>query len=207
MQSACPSKPTQQLTGSPATTSIRLFVTRAALSGFALPMDCRALMVIPSPILAPIKGYHTAKSWISWRLETAHIGCNKGRPRSIQPKITAGASGDLRKIEFRFESPVVEDDTKISSDVRREVFLIFKEAVNNIIRHSECTLAEISLRSESGLALLRVSDDGRGFDVDRADWGQGLASIRKRAANVGAELVLVSSPGHGATILVKAPLK
>jgi ligand-binding sensor domain-containing protein/two-component sensor histidine kinase len=112
-----------------------------------------------------------------------------------------------RGIEFRFESPVVEDDTKISSDVRREVFLIFKEAVNNIIRHSECTLAEISLRSESGLALLRVSDNGRGFDVDRADWGQGLASMRKRAANVGAELVLVSSPGHGATILVKAPLK
>jgi ligand-binding sensor domain-containing protein/two-component sensor histidine kinase len=112
-----------------------------------------------------------------------------------------------RGIEFRFESPVGDDDTRIDSDMRREVFLIFKEAMNNIVRHSESNLAEISLRSENGSAVLKISDNGRGFDLDRADCGQGLASMRKRAKNIGAELVLHSSPGRGLTILVKAPLK
>ncbi|HKA17576.1 MAG TPA: two-component regulator propeller domain-containing protein [Blastocatellia bacterium] len=131
-----------------------------------------------------------------------HLSDLTGRMRRFANE-TLGARG----IQFRFESPGFDDDTKIASDVRRELFLIFKEAMNNIARHSECRLAEISLRSEGGQAYLKVSDDGRGFDVDHAECGQGLASIRKRANNIGAELLLVSSPGQGATILVKAPLK
>jgi ligand-binding sensor domain-containing protein/two-component sensor histidine kinase len=112
-----------------------------------------------------------------------------------------------RGIEFRFESPSFEQNTKIGADVRREVFLIFKEGVNNIARHSHCTLADISLDSDGGLMLLKMSDNGTGFDVDCADWGQGLDSIRKRAEKVGAELNLISTPGHGAMLLVRAPLK
>jgi signal transduction histidine kinase len=55
--------------------------------------------------------------------------------------------------------------------------------------------------------LLKMSDNGTGFDVDCADWGQGLSSMRKRAEKVGAELNLISTPGHGAMLLVRAPLK
>src|SRR4029434_10696062 len=83
-----------------------------------------------------------------------------------------------RGIEFRFESPSFEQNTKIGADVRREVVLIFKEGVNNIARDSQCTLADISLDSDGGLMLLKMSDNGTGFDVDCADWGQGLDSIR-----------------------------
>jgi len=131
-----------------------------------------------------------------------HLSDLTGRMRRFANE-TLGPRG----IGFRFESPDFDDDTKIGSDARRELFLIFKEAVNNIARHSECRFAEISLRTEGGQAFLKVRDDGRGFNVDRADCGQGLASIRKRANNIGAELLLVSRPGQGATILVKAPLK
>jgi signal transduction histidine kinase len=112
-----------------------------------------------------------------------------------------------RGIEFRFESPCDADDTRIGADVRREVFLIFKEAVNNLARHSECSFASFSLQSQSGTALLKVSDNGKGFVVEEANWGQGLASMRKRAEKIGAELFLTSSPGAGTTLIVKAPLK
>jgi ligand-binding sensor domain-containing protein/signal transduction histidine kinase len=112
-----------------------------------------------------------------------------------------------RGIDFRFESPGAEDDTRIGADVRREVFLIFKEAVNNLARHSKCSAASFSLESHSGMALLKISDNGKGFDVEAADWGQGLASMRKRAAKIGAELIVISSPGAGATLILKVPLR
>jgi signal transduction histidine kinase len=112
-----------------------------------------------------------------------------------------------RGIEFRFESPGAEDDTRIGADVRREVFLIFKEAVNNLVRHSRCSFASFSFESNSGIALLKITDNGRGFDVEEADWGQGLASMRKRAARIGAELIVISSPGAGATLILKVPLR
>ncbi len=112
-----------------------------------------------------------------------------------------------RGIEFRFESPIAEDDTKIGADLRREFFLIFKEGVNNIARHSRCTLADLRLQSESGLVMLKISDNGTGFDVSHADFGQGLTSMKKRAEKVGAELKLISSPGHGTTLIVKAALR
>src|SRR5262249_48593758 len=83
-----------------------------------------------------------------------------------------------RGIEFRFDSPGLDDDTKVSADVRREVFLIFKEGVNNIARHSHCAFADFTIKSEGGMALLKMSDNGVGFEVAGADWGQGLASMR-----------------------------
>ncbi|HMB29282.1 MAG TPA: two-component regulator propeller domain-containing protein, partial [Blastocatellia bacterium] len=112
-----------------------------------------------------------------------------------------------RGIEFRFDSPGLEHDIKVSAEVRREVFLIFKEGVNNIARHSHCAFADFKIEREGGMVMLKMSDDGVGFEAPNADWGQGLDSMRKRAEKVGAELSLISSPGHGATLTVKAPLK
>jgi len=112
-----------------------------------------------------------------------------------------------RGIEFRFDSPGLDHDIKVSADMRREVFLIFKEGVNNIARHSQCAFADFMIESEGGMLLLKMSDNGVGFEAPNADWGQGLDSMRKRAEKVGAELSLISSPGHGATLIVKAPLK
>lgn len=112
-----------------------------------------------------------------------------------------------RGIQFRFDAPALERDMRIGADLRREIFLIFKEAVNNIARHSQCTLADFSLQCEGGIAILKVSDNGRGFDASLADWGQGLASMRQRAEKVSADLRLISSPGLGATVIVKAALR
>ena len=55
--------------------------------------------------------------------------------------------------------------------------------------------------------LLKMSDNGKGFDINFADAGQGLESMRRRAEKIGAELILISTPGQGASILLKAPLK
>jgi signal transduction histidine kinase len=84
--------------------------------------------------------------------------------------------------------------------------LIFKEAVNNIARHSGCTEAEIDLRIEAGWLALRLADNGPGFDPAKLSEGQGLASMRARAEGLTGELQIISNDGGGTTVLLKVPL-
>jgi len=99
----------------------------------------------------------------------------------------ASDSFTARDIQFHFDAPSPEQNIKISAEVRREVFLIFKEAVNNIARHSGCKTAEVVLQIDRGVLTLKLSDDGIGFDVARGDHGQGLTSMRLRAEKLRGE--------------------
>ncbi len=112
-----------------------------------------------------------------------------------------------RNIAFHFRAPESEQDLKLSADMRREVFLIFKESVNNLARHSGATEAEIELRIDRRWLTLEIRDNGRGFDADagRGD-GNGLMSMRERARRLGGELQIASSPGQGAAISLRAPI-
>ncbi|HEX6463296.1 MAG TPA: two-component regulator propeller domain-containing protein, partial [Vicinamibacterales bacterium] len=84
-------------------------------------------------------------------------------------------------IALQFIAPADESEMKLGVDTRREIFMIFKEAVHNIVRHSRCTRARIELTVESTRLQLQVSDNGRGFDVTAASSGNGLVSMRRRA--------------------------
>ncbi|HSF16329.1 MAG TPA: two-component regulator propeller domain-containing protein [Vicinamibacteria bacterium] len=102
------------------------------------------------------------------------------------------------------------DDVPIEADTRREVFLVFKEAVNNLTRHSGARVARIELGIDDGWLALRVSDDGSGFDSDqiaRASDGNGLTSMKRRAENLSGTLDVISVPGEGTTVALRVPLQ
>ncbi len=111
-----------------------------------------------------------------------------------------------RRIEFNFSAPGEEQALKIGADLRRQVFLIFKEAVNNIARHSGCTKASIEMRIENKWLTMKVLDNGPGFDPCRISEGQGLASMRARALSLGGALQIISNQGEGTKVLLKVPL-
>jgi signal transduction histidine kinase len=111
-----------------------------------------------------------------------------------------------RQIEFSFNAPGDEQALKIGADLRRQVFLIFKEAVNNIARHSACTEAQIELRIENKWLTMKVTDDGPGFEATLINEGQGLVSMRARAEGLGGELQIISDDGKGTTVLLNVPL-
>ena len=108
-------------------------------------------------------------------------------------------------IALVFVTPADESGLKLGVDTRRELFLIFKEAMNNIVRHAHCTETRIELRLEDRAVQLRLSDNGRGFDVSSASTGNGLASMRRRVQQVGGDLD-ISSVATGTTITVRAPI-
>jgi PAS domain S-box-containing protein len=111
-----------------------------------------------------------------------------------------------RQIDFRFETPPSEVDLAVGANIRREVFLMFKEAVTNMARHSGCSRADLEFRETERGLLLKITDDGRGFDVAGMSAGHGLRSMRQRTEGLGGEFRLRSEPRRGTTLTFTIPL-
>jgi len=110
-------------------------------------------------------------------------------------------------IEVVFRAPQQGPDTELNADVRREVFLLFKECVNNIVKHAECRHAEVLVDVRSNELLVELRDDGRGFQMhETGNHGHGLASMRERAQRLGGQLEVESEPGKGTRLRLSVPL-
>lgn len=112
----------------------------------------------------------------------------------------------LRDINLRFNADGAHDSSRLGVDVRRELLLTFKEAVNNAARHSQCSQVSIDLRRDGSCLLLSVADDGVGFDTSSESQGQGLASLRRRAGRLRGAFAVQSRPGAGTTVTLRVPL-
>ncbi len=106
-------------------------------------------------------------------------------------------------ITVKFDDPETGADSKLSMDVRRELFLIFKEAINNAARHSRCRRVEIYFRVSGDEVFLRVADDGRGFDFAEQSNGHGLINMKTRAEKIGGRFEVSSEQGCGTIIEIQ----
>jgi ligand-binding sensor domain-containing protein/signal transduction histidine kinase len=111
-----------------------------------------------------------------------------------------------RGVGFGFHAPDQGPDLTLGAEVRRQVYLIFKESVNNVVRHSSCGRAEVGFRLEGREGVLTVTDDGTGFDPALGQDGNGLVNMRRRAEGFGGRLEIRSSPGRGTTLTLRVPL-
>jgi signal transduction histidine kinase len=97
--------------------------------------------------------------------------------------------------------------------VETAVFRIFQEALNNTVKHSAARRASVQIQTKGAAIVLRMSDDGRGFDagsldVPAAGVGHlGLLGMRERAHLLGGKLVVESQPGRGTTLTFAIPGK
>jgi len=96
---------------------------------------------------------------------------------------------------------------QIPKDVTLCLYRITQEALQNVLKHSDATEAEVELLSHSAEIELCISDSGRGFDVEsaRRTPGLGLISMRERLRLVGGHLSIESEPSHGTRIRVRVP--
>lgn len=107
----------------------------------------------------------------------------------------AGDVFTAREIDFSFHAPTDGQQVRLDAELRRQIYLIFKEAVNNAARHAHCTEAKIEFEATGDRLLLTVRDNGRGFDAVTARDGNGLKSMRERAKLLGGEVEIISQPG------------
>jgi signal transduction histidine kinase/ligand-binding sensor domain-containing protein len=137
------------------------------------------------------------------------INPNKDHLSDLSQRMRHFASDVLtaRQIELRFRAPEEEQDIKVGANVRRELFLIFKEGINNMVRHSGCSKAEVEFRADEERLRLVMSDNGKGFNLAQKSRGHGLLSMQERCKALGGELTIDSQPAGGTTISLMIPLK
>ena len=97
----------------------------------------------------------------------------------------------------------------LTKDAALCLFRVAQEALNNVARHAQASLATVALRQMDGGLLLAVSDDGVGFDAEHPGKGMrlGLASMRERVQLVNGTLDIETAPGRGATIVAWVPVQ
>jgi signal transduction histidine kinase len=104
----------------------------------------------------------------------------------------------------------VQDDYQpIAEPLASVLYRVAQEALRNAARHAGASKVEILLQHRPGVASLEVSDNGRGFDVRRAEErrpGMGLFSMRERVALVNGRLVVTSAPGRGTRVTATVPV-
>ncbi|HZQ46828.1 MAG TPA: triple tyrosine motif-containing protein, partial [Verrucomicrobiae bacterium] len=104
-------------------------------------------------------------------------------------------------IRTRLKAPTVLPPCPIASDVRHDLFLAFKEALNNSVRHAQATEIQIEFLAEPAQFQIIIADDGTGFDAaSPRNGGNGLKNMRQRLDAIGGKFELSSQPGQGTRI-------
>jgi signal transduction histidine kinase len=112
---------------------------------------------------------------------------------------------DGKNIQYAIEMPEQPGRVSLNMDQRRDLYLVFKEAINNLVKYSRADRADVRIQIEPGLLRMHVQDNGNGFDTNASHPGNGLVNMRQRAAKLAARLDVSSTPGKGTTILLEMP--
>lgn len=109
-------------------------------------------------------------------------------------------------VAHSFSAPDADAFNHLPMTQRRDLVLIFKEALHNLVQHSGATFAEIVLDQQDRAIRLVVRDNGRGFDpLSARPGGCGLANLRRRAAKHGGALKIEAALAAGVTLTVTFP--
>ncbi|MFN0050504.1 MAG: tetratricopeptide repeat protein [Cytophagales bacterium] len=101
-------------------------------------------------------------------------------------------------IDFNTNFPVEVPDIQMGKEVQRNIFLSFKEILNNTVKHAEATLINIEILLLDGKIDILISDNGKGFEIENArKHGNGLKNIKNRIQRIGGEYILKSEIGKG----------
>ena len=113
---------------------------------------------------------------------------------------------EAKQIVFKFDIPERLGDIKLSMEQRRNIYLIFKESVNNLAKYSKCSHAEVRIRLDKKTVSLIVKDDGVGFDPNAPTDRNGLRNLRERAQNLRGGIDIQSGLGKGTSIILEFPV-
>lgn len=109
-------------------------------------------------------------------------------------------------ITYQFDVGDGAEYIKLDLEKRRNLFLIFKEALNNAAKYADSKHLEIKLKVEDHKLNLLIKDDGKGFDLQQTKKGNGLFNMQQRASMMGGSMTIESYPQMGTSIQLRAPI-
>ena len=122
--------------------------------------------------------------------------------KGIEELLTELSTKQAMEITWRL------DKMSLEQGVEDHLFRILQEAISNTLRHAKASRLEVRFRKLEGMALLRIIDNGIGFDPNGRKAGSyGLGSMHERTIEVGGTLKIISAPHKGTQVEVKIPIK
>ena len=118
----------------------------------------------------------------------------------------AGEILEPKNILYHFEETEDVKNFALTIEKRKNIFLIFKEAINNAAKYSEGSDVAIRIWVQADKICFSINDNGKGFDTSLVKTGNGLKNMQARAANILGILRHVSHPGQGTNILLEVPI-
>jgi len=114
---------------------------------------------------------------------------------------------EAKQIAFKFDIPSQLENVKLSMEQRRNIYLIFKESVNNLAKYSKCSEALISIRMDKGNVYLLIKDNGVGFDPNAPTDRNGIRNLKDRARSLKGLIDVQSDLGKGTAISLEFPVE
>ena len=104
-------------------------------------------------------------------------------------------------LNFNYDESVL--GLNLQMEKRKNFYLIFKEAINNLVKYSKADQAKINVSQDQKFITMTVADNGTGFNADKEYNGNGLINTKQRAEEINATLNIQSAVGEGTTIELK----
>ena len=154
-----------------------------------------------------------AMSDIVWAINTRNDNLDNlaNRMRSFAVQMT-----ESKNIQLHFTENENLPSMPLNMEQRKNIYLIFKEATNNAIKYSSCQNLWVSFVSEQHVLKMMIKDDGKGYAtqsslhnnrMNGSLGGNGIASMKKRAKQIKAELFINSKIDEGTAIILNVQLK
>ncbi len=114
---------------------------------------------------------------------------------------------DGTQTKLNISIPDLPEDISVPAEWRRNIFLVTKESLHNVLKHSEATQASLTYSVVENRLIIVISDNGRGFDFNtNSNSGNGLTNIHKRINECRGTVHIESHPGQGTKLSIEVPL-
>ena len=114
---------------------------------------------------------------------------------------------EAKGINYKIDIDENVKHVHVLMEYRQHIYLIMKEAINNLVKYSECTETDIKVSFHSPLLTVTIKDNGKGYDPNQITYGNGLNNMKKRANEMDAKLDMQSKLNEGTIIILKVKIK
>ncbi len=109
-------------------------------------------------------------------------------------------------IQYHFRENGRLNGVQLHLAQRKELYMIFKEAITNAVKYSNATDISVHLHTDNNILQMEISDNGRGFDVHATTKGNGLRNMKNRAEGIDASITILAEKDRGTSIRLHLPL-
>lgn len=123
-------------------------------------------------------------------------------------KMTRFASDlfETKNIKYAIKSSNLPEGFEIKMEIRQNIWLIYRETITNIIKHSKADQVKILFDFQNKHLIIQITENGIGFDIDQVKKGNGLINIQKRIEEINAKIYFAGDRQNGTTFKFEIPL-